>query len=320
MAELQQLNEFISQIVKPERTIKCSPDGVDFERFAAICDLPGATNEVRQTLQSSLPVLRNCEANEDAKFTAATNIVTVVIENVKSFVTLEHYCWLVRTMVAAQLLKELPTKVYCLVRRLCTTVEGIDVASFNYSPDMVHTLAMRLKEDIPLNDINLLFIIEKFAITTAPVLYYTAVALLFAGLDAITQPDKRTEAFRVHTMADFLRHLEMLNVQQLQQLRHNLQNLYQLLKLFSLYQNMVVMRHVGKSVEGELADEHKCYAAALHVTNDQVQTFRQWLENSSALVQPFGNEQDEDYLILADLIQVDMIPLFDDLNQPHELV
>uniref|UniRef100_A0A182QA00 Uncharacterized protein n=1 Tax=Anopheles farauti TaxID=69004 RepID=A0A182QA00_9DIPT len=317
MADLQHFNEYLLQ--NPERTIRCSPDGIDFDRFARICDFSGLPDELRQKLHPFLTVLRDGGANVDAKVTATACILNVVTEKVNSFVTLEHYCWLVRTAIAVQLLKELPTKVYSLARRLSTAMEAIDIAASNHSPDVVHTLAKKLKEDIPLDGLNLLYTIEKLANALPPILYYTAVALLFVELTAITQPEQRTETFRVHSVGDFLRHLEMLNVQQLQQLRHSLQNFYQLLKLLSLYQNMVVMRHVGKTLDSELTDEHKCYAEAFHVTHEQIQSFRQLLENYSALVQPFGNEQDEDYLILADLIQVDMIPLFDDLNQPDEL-
>uniref|UniRef100_A0A182K421 Phosphorylase b kinase regulatory subunit n=1 Tax=Anopheles christyi TaxID=43041 RepID=A0A182K421_9DIPT len=180
--------------------------------------------------------------------------------------------------------------------------------------DDVHTLAKCLMEDIPVDGVNLLHAIKKLAISNSPQLYYTAIALIFAGLDTITHPEKLIQLYRVRGMDELSHYLEALNVERLQQQCDKMQNIYQLLKLLSLYQNMVIMRHAGKRPP-ELKEEHKCFAELLYATSTQIKSFRQWLENLSALVQPFGNEQDEDYLILADLIHVDMIPLFDDWNQ-----
>uniref|UniRef100_A0A182YDP5 Uncharacterized protein n=1 Tax=Anopheles stephensi TaxID=30069 RepID=A0A182YDP5_ANOST len=278
MADLQELEEFVSQIAKPERTIRCFPDGISLEQFATICTLPGVPDDTKQAIQA--PVLRLREAallKEDEKVTELVMILQQLMDRMDSFATLEQYAWL------------------------------------------VHVVAKSLMEDIPLTGGNLLHAIKRLAMATSPLLYYTAVALVFAGLDAITEPGKLTEAYRVQGVNEFLRRLDIFNLQYLQQQSNNLQITYQLLKLLSLYQNMVIMRHVGASLEA-LTAEHNCYADLLHVTNAQIKKFRQWLDNASAIVQPFGKDQEKDYLILADLMQVDMIPLFDDLSQDEDIV
>ncbi|XP_035907452.1 uncharacterized protein LOC118510104 [Anopheles stephensi] len=320
MADLQELEEFVSQIAKPERTIRCFPDGISLEQFATICTLPGVPDDTKQAIQA--PVLRLREAallKEDEKVTELVMILQQLMDRMDSFATLEQYAWLVRTTFGAYLLKKLPLQVTTLVRNLSNAVEGIELAGFNHSPAVVHVVAKSLMEDIPLTGGNLLHAIKRLAMATSPLLYYTAVALVFAGLDAITEPGKPTEAYRVQGVNEFLRRLDIFNLQYLQQQSNNLQITYQLLKLLSLYQNMVIMRHVGASLEA-LTAEHNCYADLLHVTNAQIKKFRQWLDNASAIVQPFGKDQEKDYLILADLMQVDMIPLFDDLSQDEDIV
>ncbi|XP_050078166.1 uncharacterized protein LOC126565071 [Anopheles maculipalpis] len=318
MADIEELEEFVSQIAKPERTIKCVPDGIRFEQFATACDLPGAPDETKKALQFPVLKLREITLKDDETATHIATILQHLTGKLPSFVTLEQYAWLARTTVAAQLLKELPTKVANLVRKLSIGVEGIELA--DHSPPVVHVVAKSLIEDIPLTGGNLLHVIKTLAIANCPLLYYTGVALVFAGLDTIVQLDcKAPELYCVQGVNEFLRRLEIFNLQYLQQQSNNLQTIYQLLKLLSLYQNMVIMRHVGKSLE-ELSEEHNGYAESLHVTNAQIRTFRQWLDNASAIVQPFGKDQEKDFLILADLLQVDMIPLFDDLSHDEDIV
>uniref|UniRef100_A0A4Y0BHG0 Uncharacterized protein n=1 Tax=Anopheles funestus TaxID=62324 RepID=A0A4Y0BHG0_ANOFN len=319
MDDLQQLEEFVSQIAKPERTIKCISDGIGFEQFATICNLPGAPDDVGQSIKSPVSLLRQAALSEDEQITNIGIILRMLLDNLKSFVTVGQYSWLVRTMIAAKLLKTLPMKVAIVVRKLCDDLEGIDLADCKHSPGVVQSVAKSLIEDVPLKDGNLLQAIKILATANCPILYYTAVALVFVGLDAITHSDKLTASYRVQGMDEFLCHLEICNLKYLQQQRNNLQTIYQLLKLLSLYQNMVILRHVGKSLE-DLSEEHKNYAELFHVTNAQIKMFRKWLDNACAIVQTYGKDQEKDYLILADLLQVDIIPLFDDLNPDNDIV
>uniref|UniRef100_A0A182PG11 Uncharacterized protein n=1 Tax=Anopheles epiroticus TaxID=199890 RepID=A0A182PG11_9DIPT len=289
MAEVQELQEIVSQIQKPESTIKCAIDGIDFEKLTALCDLPGAPENVQQLITPSVVKLREA-ATQDDRIAITEDIMKILIEKLASFVTLEEYVWLVRTTVALQLLKGLPMKISSLIQ----------------------TVAKCLREDIPLEGVNLLHVIKKLAIANSPLLYYTAVALLFAGLERITQRFQPIETmYRVYGMDDFLHHLEVLDIPQLQQLCTNLQNVYQLLKLLSLYQNMVIMRHADKQPK-DLEEEHKGFAQSLCATDSQINRVRQWLESLIGVVQPYGRgEHEEDFLILEDLIQLDIIPLFD---------
>ncbi|XP_052898400.1 uncharacterized protein LOC128305134 [Anopheles moucheti] len=319
MGELQQLEEFVSQIVKPERTIRCIPDGIGFALFATLCDLPGAPDDAKQSLQSPVSQLRQATLSVDEQLKYTAIIVRILLDQSTSFVTLEQYSWFVRTTIAAKLLKPLPIKVAMMVRKLDDALGGIDLAEWNHSPRVVETLVKSLIEDIPLDGGNLLHTITMLATANCPVLYYTAVALIFVGLDAITHPGKPTVSYHLHGASEFLDRLEICNLQFLQQQRTNLQTIYQLLKLLSLYQNLVVMRHVGKSLE-DLSQEHKDFTEFFHVTSAQIKTFRNWLDNASAIVQPFGKDQENDYLFLADLLQVDMIPLFYDLSSDDDIV
>ncbi|XP_053666138.1 uncharacterized protein LOC128715281 [Anopheles marshallii] len=319
MGELQQFEEFVSQIAKPERTIKCIPDGIGFALFATICDLPGAPDDAKQRLQSPVSQLRQATLSVEEQIKNTAIIVRILLDQSTSFVTLEQYSWFVRMTIAAKLLKPLPMKVATLVRKLDDALGSIDLVECNHSPRVVETLVRSLIEDIPLDGGNLLHTITMLATANCPVLYYTAVVLIFIGLDAITHSGKPTKSYHLQGASKFLDQLEICNLQYLQQQRTNLQTIYQLLKLLSLYQNLVIMRHVGKSLE-DLAQDHKDFADFFHVTNVQIKTFRNWLDNASAIVQPFGKDQENDYLFLADLLQVDMIPLFYDLSPDDDIV
>uniref|UniRef100_A0AAG5DDU6 Uncharacterized protein n=1 Tax=Anopheles atroparvus TaxID=41427 RepID=A0AAG5DDU6_ANOAO len=320
MAELQNLNEFISQYSNTERTIKCTPEGISLASFADICDLAGAPEDVRQSLQSSVSVLRRSVSPADDNQTIASainSIVSILIANAGRFVTVEQYGWLTRTTVAMALLNGLPCSGSSLAKRLLSSLEEIELAEYNYSPLVIHLVTKHLIDDIPLQGVYLLYVIKKLAITNSRILYYVAVALVFAGLDAITGSGK--SEYRLHTVDEFLQYLDVLNMEHLHHQRHNLQVIYQLLKLLSLYENMVLVRHVEK-LEEELKADHKSYANFFRVSAQQLKIFQLWLEKSSTLVHLFGNEGDIDYLILADLIQVDMFPLLDDLSSPGDLL
>uniref|UniRef100_A0A182SCT6 Uncharacterized protein n=1 Tax=Anopheles maculatus TaxID=74869 RepID=A0A182SCT6_9DIPT len=95
MADLQQLEEFVSQNVKPERTIKCFPDGISFEQFATICDLPGAPDATKKALQTPVLLqLRNAPLKEDEKVANIVITLQLLVDQLDSFVTLQQYAWL----------------------------------------------------------------------------------------------------------------------------------------------------------------------------------------------------------------------------------
>ncbi|XP_061515031.1 uncharacterized protein LOC1280243 [Anopheles gambiae] len=319
MAELEQWQEFASQIAKPDRSIRCNPDGIGFGQFAIVCSLPGAPENVQKLIDSPVAKLHKQASTEHDSNTSTEDIVKILIEQLPCFGTLEQYAWLVRATVALHLLKGVPTKVSSLVRKLSGTVAGLDLACFRHSTFMIHTVAKSLKEDIPLEGVNLLHAIKKLALANSPQLYYTALALIFAGFDTITHPNKPIATYRVGGVNEALQLLDTLDAPWLQRQCASLQTIYQLLKLLSLYQNMVIMRHAGKRPQ-ELQEEHASFAALLCATDAQVKSIRQWLEQLSVVLQPYGIRQDEDHLIIADLIHVDMLPLFDDWDQHEEMM
>ncbi|XP_058122229.1 uncharacterized protein LOC131281578 [Anopheles ziemanni] len=317
MAELQQLNEFIVKN-NTKRTIKCTADGISLERFVNICDLPGAPEVVQQSLQSPVSELRSVASIDNKTIESVIkSIVSVLVTNAGLFVTLEQYSWLARITVATDLLNIPQRYDSSLVSRLSSTLEALELGSYNFSPLVINTIAKHLIEDVPLQDVNLLYVIKKLAITNSKILYYVAVSLVFVGIEAITGSTK--SQYRLHTVDEFLKYLEVLNMEHLHSERHNLQIIYQLLKLLSLYENMVLVRHFGKQ-QADLESEHNCYANFFRVSEQQRMTFQLWLEKSSSLVRLSGNDRDVDYLILADLIEVDMLPLLDDVNPCDDLI
>ncbi|KFB42313.1 AGAP009277-PA-like protein [Anopheles sinensis] len=233
------------------------------------------------------------------------------------FVTLEQYSWLTRITVATDLLNIPQRYDSSLVSRLSSCLEALELGSFNFSPLVINNITKHLIEDLPLQGVNLLYVIKKLAITNSKILYYVAVSLVFVGIEAITGASK--SRYRLHTVDEFLKYLEVLNIEHLHSERHNLQIIYQLLKLLSLYENMVLVRHFGKQ-HADLESEHKCYANFFRVSDQQRMAFQLWLEKSSSLVRLSGNDRDVDYLILADLIEVDMLPLLDDVNPTEDLL
>ncbi|XP_052864337.1 uncharacterized protein LOC128270948 [Anopheles cruzii] len=186
--ELQFFEDFVSQNTVNARSIKCSAPGIGLERFATVCSLEGTPESVRQPIASFVSDIGTGNSAEQ-KHAAVEGILKVVHENAKSFVTLEHYVWLARVTVAAELLLNVPHRTDAARKRLCKALESMRLDAFNHSPACVHHVAKALVEDIPLDSgLNLLHVIKKLAIYDSQLLYYVAVALLFAGLDAAVKP------------------------------------------------------------------------------------------------------------------------------------
>lgn len=137
MAELEQWQEFATQIAKPDRSIRCNPDGIGFGQFAIVCRLPGAPGNVQKLIDSPVAKLHKQASTEHDSNTSTEDIVKILIEQLPCFGTLEHYAWLVRATVALHLLKGVPTKVSSLVRKLSGAVAGLDLACFRHSTFMV---------------------------------------------------------------------------------------------------------------------------------------------------------------------------------------
>ncbi|XP_052871503.1 uncharacterized protein LOC128277093, partial [Anopheles cruzii] len=147
-----------------------------------------------------------------------------------------------------------------------------------------------------------------------------AVALLFAGLDAAVKPKTaRHDSYGVRDVNEFLSYLNEFNLLNIQERHDDFQNIYNTLKLFSLYENMVLLREYNEQ-DKELEREHKTYADCFRVNVKQRNTFRRWLDRSRSMVHVFGNDRfDVNFLLLSDVIENEMRPLFDDFCVPKEL-
>ncbi|XP_049536777.1 uncharacterized protein LOC125951783 [Anopheles darlingi] len=310
MAELELFTQFIEQNRSTNRQIQRAFPGLTQERFAEICSLPGAPEVAQQSIATSVSALRS-GTNEEPNETALEEIFNAVIAHLESFTSLEQYVWLVRMVVAAELIRRLPQRTTNVRRKLRWKVESIPLDKFSHSPACIHLVTKALVEDIPLEGLNLEHAIDQLSVSLSQLQRYVAVALVFVGLDAILKPQPKVdEPYQVHTVDTFLGYLEVLNLRTLSIQRNDLQSLYNLLRLLGLYQNMVIMRAYDKD---ELEREHKQYAESFRVRPEQRNIFWEWLKKSSALVTCINSDDPVDKLILADLFEIDMLPLFDDI-------
>uniref|UniRef100_A0A182F4R0 Uncharacterized protein n=2 Tax=Anopheles albimanus TaxID=7167 RepID=A0A182F4R0_ANOAL len=214
-------------------------------------------------------------------------------------------------VVAAELIRGLPLQSSNIRRKLRWKVESIPLDKFSHSAACIHLLTKALVEDVPLEGLNLEHAINQLSVSLSQLQRYVAVALLFVGLEAILKPPRKAvQPYQVHTVDTFLGYLELLNLRTLSVQRNDLQALYNLLRLLSLYQNMVIMRKYDKD---ELEREHKQFAECFRVHPEQRNAFWEWLKKSSSLVSCISSNDPVDNLILADLFEIDMLPLFDDI-------
>ncbi|XP_050101272.1 uncharacterized protein LOC126581570 [Anopheles aquasalis] len=309
MAELNLITEFIAQITPTNRQIQRT-GGITQERFAEICSLPGAPQALQRSIAESVSALQS-GMSEEINSTAFEDIFNAVIGQLESFTSLEQYVWLVRMVVAAELVRGLPRQSANIRRKLRWKVESIPLDKFSHSPACIHVVTKALVEGVPLEGLNLEHAIDQLSVSLSQLQRYVAVALLFVGLDAILKPQQKTaEPYQMHTVDTFLGYLELLNLRTLSIQLNDLQALYNLLRLLGLYQNMVIMRRYDKD---ELEREHKQYADYFRVRPEQRNTFWEWLKKSSSLVTCMSTNDPVDKLILADLFEIDMLPLFDDI-------
>ncbi|XP_053681701.1 uncharacterized protein LOC128732472 [Sabethes cyaneus] len=313
------------------RKITQGPELISDRNFARLCVVPCGLEELTAVLQSLLA--RFSAAGSDQQTNSSDpsgsyqrgsllrEIISEVIGRVEEFRTLEQYLWLVKFSCALALLKNVPAGIAFETNRVIRTVAGLNTEEYEFDPLKIHIIAKSLFEDIPLDGMNLIHVIKKLAVLNQKLLYYVSIALLFAGIQRYTgaaggsKDSPVSKMYRLHSFDDMLAHLQAVKIDDLQQ-KLDIRRFFLLLKLLSLYQNAVLLRHSAAS-RRELDEQHCCFGEFFRVRIDQKQSYLQWLRTARNVASSRNSKSSkiadrEDFLLVIELIDLDMIPLIED--------
>ncbi|XP_058445289.1 uncharacterized protein LOC131426510 [Malaya genurostris] len=255
-------------------------------------------------------------------------IISEVLMRINDFRSLEQFLWLVKFSCGLSLLHNVPVGFGFETNRVVRAVSNLDTERYEFDPLMIHTIAKNLFEDIPLDGMNLIHVIKKLAMLNQKLFYYVSTALIYAGIRLYTSENEQTpiKMYRLHTFAEILLLLDTLKVVNLQQ-KVDIRRLFLLLKSLSVYQNAVILRHTADSRQ-DIDEQHRCFAEFFRFTPVDKKAYLQWLRtmrnivssmNSKSGLQKIADKQD--FLLVIELIDLDMIPLMeDDIGEGKQLV
>lgn len=307
------------------RQISQEPERIDdqvFVQICASCDSIGF-DQLAAALQPLVKKLQ-CVEGDIARGITLKEIVSEVLSRIDEFRSLVQYIWLVKFSCSLCLLKELPLGMSFEINRVIRSVAELDTEEYEFNPLMIHTIAKTLFEEIPLDDMNLVHVVKKLAVLNQKLFYYVSIALIFAGIRHYIHPDEPIAMYRLYGFDDVLTHLEVLKIENIHQ-RLDLRKLFLILKLLSCYQNAVILRHSGCSWD-DIQEQHQCFAECFRFTLDQKKAFMQWLCIARNVVTNLNSksgmqeiELKEDFLMVIELIDLDMIALMeDDIEEVRE--
>lgn len=230
-------------------------------------------------------------------------ILSQVLKRIEEFRTLEQYLWLLKFSCASCLLKNVPVGTVFETNRIVRAVSSLNIEQYEFDPLKIHLIAKSLFEDIPLEGMNLIYIIKKLSVLNHKLLYYVSVALLFAGIRRYTGTRDPPKMYRLY---GFLEVLSLLQEVKIDDLQHDLdvRQFFLLLKLLSVYQNAVLLRH-GSTVSRRVLDEqHCCFAEFFYFPNDQKRSYLQWLRTARNVVSSRNSKSSkiadrEDFLLVG---------------------
>lgn len=321
------INDNIQQLSQDPERIK---DEV-FVRICTTCDGIGAgqLSSVLQPLLKKLLAIAdrdgNCTQVEMAeKGTTLKEIITEVLARIDEFCSLKQYIWLLKFSCCLCLLKDLPIGMSVEINKVIRAVAELDTDNYEYDPVMIHTVAKSLSEEIPLEGMNLVHVVTRLAVLNQKLFYYVSIVLIFAGLRYHSNPDEPITMYRLYGFGDILSKLEMLKIDNIKQTL-DLRKLFLVLKLLSCYQNAAILRHSACSWE-YIQEQHRCFAEYFRFTLDQKKALTQWLCMVRNVVTNLNYksgmqeiELKEDFLLVIELIELDMVALMeDDIDEPKE--
>lgn len=303
------------------RRISLEPEHISDEVFVRICS-SGKFAETEQLAGALKPLLDLFSStNETKKYTTergsiVREIISEVLACVDELRTLEQYVWLIKFSCSISLLKCLPPNISFETNKVIRCVASLDTEDYEFDPLMIHTVVRHLFEDIPLRGMNLVYVIRKLAVLNQRFFYYVAIALIFAGIHHCIQPEQPVEMYRLRNFSDMLAQMELLKAVCCE--KGDLQLLFFILKLLSCYQNAAIVRHSSQTKK-DIHSQHLCYGEFFQFPLEQRKNYLKWLYASRTLVRSMGSKQNErtiaekeDFLLVTDLIEIEMIPLIED--------
>ncbi|XP_058811530.1 uncharacterized protein LOC131676483 [Topomyia yanbarensis] len=308
------------------RQISQEPERISDESFTRICSnccsgVEGLT-DVLQPLLDKLASIGTDRSDPNAAYERGTvlrEIISEVLTRIDDFRSLEQYLWLVKFSVGLSLLQNVPAGISFETNRVIRAVSNLDTETYEFDPLMIHTIAKNLLEDIPLDGMNLIHVIKKLAVLNQKLFYYVSTTLIFAGICRYTAEAEPTpiKMYRLHSFPEVLAQLETLKIGDLQR-KLDIRRLFLLLKLLSAYQNAVILRH-SAVVRRDVEEQHQCFAEFFRVSLVEKKVYLRWLctvrnvvssLNSKSCLQKIADK--EDFLLVIELIDLDMIPLMED--------
>ncbi|XP_055523369.1 uncharacterized protein LOC129717479 [Wyeomyia smithii] len=315
------------------RQINQVPELVTDKKFARLCAASCGSKEFTNSLQ---PILKRFFAfdrpretnrsDSDVSFERGSilrEIISLIISRLEEFRTLEQYMWLLKFACASSLLKNVPPGIAFETNRVIRAISSLNTEEFEFDPLKIHILARSLFEDIPLDGMNLIHVIKKLVVLNHKLLYYVSIALMFAGLRRYTAnwdggaDPPPPQMYRLHNFETVLIQLQQVKIDDL---RHklNTRRFFLLLKLLSVYQNAVLLRHSTDS-RRDVDEQHCCFAEFFRFPVEQRKAYLQWLRTARNVVSSRSNKSSpqeiadkEDFLLIIELIDLDMIPSIED--------
>ncbi|XP_065077344.1 uncharacterized protein LOC135700694 [Ochlerotatus camptorhynchus] len=317
------------------RQISQEPERIEDEVFVRICSSCdgigiGQLASVLQPLLEKMRSTAGCDGNRSQvemtteKGTTLKEIISEVLLRIDEFRSLDQYIWLLKFSCCLCLLKDLPIGMSFEINKVIRSVAELDTEEYEFDPLMIHTITKSLFEEIPLEGMNLVHVVKKLTVLNQKLFYYVSIALVFAGIRHYSHPDEPIAMYRLYGFGDVLTKLEALKIDNIKQTL-DLRKLFLILKLLSCYQNAVILRHNVCSLE-DVQEQHQCFAEFFRFTLAQKKAFTQWLCMARNVVTNLNSksgmqeiELKEDFLLVIELIDLDMIALMeDDLDEVKE--
>lgn len=326
-----------------QRKISLEPERIDDGDFVRICSAGGGFDgELGVVLEPLLERFRGDDLVERGE--VLREVIEEVLARVDDFGTLERYIWLLQFSCGLCLLRDLPVGLSFEINKVIRSVANLDTEEYQFDPLMVgglwnpesrqnlnnfssplqiHTIAKSLFEDIPLKGMNLVHVIKKLAVLNQKLFSYVSIAMIFAGVRHYTRPDQPTRMYRLYGLSEVLDLLESLKSDHLQQKSLDIQRIFLILKLLSCYQNVAILRYSQDS-RPHIEEQHRCFGEFFIFREEHKRSYLRHLALALEVVKRMSGRADhfdrladnEDFMLVVELLELDMIPLVkDDLGE-----
>ncbi|XP_039432347.1 uncharacterized protein LOC120415040 [Culex pipiens pallens] len=303
-----------------QRKISLEPERIEDGDFVRICSA-GGDRELGSVLEPLLERFRGDDLVERGE--VLREVIEEVLARVDDFGTLERYIWLLQFSCGLCLLRDLPVGLSFEINKVIRSVANLDTEEYQFDPLMIHTIAKSLFEDIPLKGMNLVHVIKKLAVLNQKLFSYVSIAMIFAGVRHYTRPDQPTRMYRLYGLSEVLDLLESLKSDHLQQKSLDIQRIFLILKLLSCYQNVAILRYSQDS-RPDIEEQHRCFGEFFIFREEHKRSYLRHLALALEVVKRMSGRADhfdrladnEDFMLVVELLELDMIPLVkDDLGE-----